>query len=93
MLGKMKTKIFVLISLLILLSGCGITRGSYNPETKELRFWMGKEYDSFTLIYKNGDEEFYIHAKNVDAFEGQKLIKEGFIDAVKAGVKATIPAP
>ena len=93
MLGKMKTKLLALILLSVLLSGCGITRGSYNPETKELSFWMGKEYDSFTLIYKNGDEEFYIHAKNVDAFEGQELIKSGFIDAVKAGVKAAIPVP
>jgi len=89
----MKTKIIVFLFLFLFLSGCGITQGSYNPDTKELNFWLGKEYGSLVLYYKNGDVEFFIHAKNVDAFEGQGLIKEGLVDAVKAGVKAAMPIP
>jgi len=87
----MKTKTLILILLIYLLSGCGITHGSYNPDTKELSFWMGKEYDQFVLYYKKDGEEIFIQAKKVAAFKGQQLIKEGLIDAVKAGVKAASP--
>ena len=90
---EMKTKVLALIFLSFLLSGCGITHGHYNAETRELDFWMGKEYDSFVLYYKKDGEEIFIQAKKVAAFKGQQLIKEGLVDAVKEGVKAAIPIP
>jgi len=89
----LKPKIIALILWVVVLPGCGITYGSYNPETRDLDFWMGKEYDQFVLYYKNGDEVLIIRADNVDAVEVQKLIKSGIVDSVKAGVKAFSPIP
>jgi len=89
----MKTKIIAFLFLILLLSGCGITQGSIKTPDKDIHFIMGKEYGSFILYYKKGDEEFFIHAKKVDAFEGQELIKDGLVDAVKAAVKSAMPIP
>ena len=89
----MKTKITALILLLIAISGCGITYGTINPETKEVSFWLGKEYDKFVLVYEKDGEKLTIFADKVQALESQKLIKEGLVDAVKAGIKAAVPIP
>ena len=80
-----------IVSLFVFIAGCGITRGSFNPETKEVSFWMGKEYDKFVLYYESNDGKLYVVADKVKALESQKLIPKGIESFVKGAVKGIVP--
>lgn len=89
----MKTKITALTLFVFLFTGCGITYGTINPETKEVSFWLGKEYDQFVLVYEKDGEKLTIFADKVQALKSQKLIQEGLVGAVKAGICGISPLP
>ena len=74
----MATKITALI-LLAMLQGC--TYAKY----KDFTFISFKEFDSFEASYMK-DGSATVKAKNVKAFEGQKI----FVDAVKTGAKTAL---
>jgi hypothetical protein len=86
-----KFKLLFVVLFIIVLSGCGITKGSYDPKTGQLDFWMGKEYKRFVLVYKKGNDSIYIIADQVGAVESQKLIGEGLGEIVKGALKGAKP--
>lgn len=74
----MRSALLVFV-LSLILNGCGLSYGSFNPETKQATFILGKEYREFVFYYESDGTKVYVLANEVQAIEGQKEILKGVV--------------